>query len=372
MTAERTWAEVSLGRLAENYRRIEAAVGADVLIAPVVKANAYGHGAVDVSRRLAEEGARYLAVNCVNEGVVLRESGISCRILVMGGVLRFERAACAEWRLTPVVHTLEELRDLDAASLNIPVHLMIDTGITRLGAQATAEEVVNALSGLKSLRVEGLMSHFASAECFDSRQTEEQIACFDAVCQALRAARCLPPVLHFSGTSGVAYGRRSSSMSLVRTGLAVYGYIPPGTGETPPLAFTVDPVLTWRARLVGLKEVPEGTCIGYGARFRAPRPMRIGIVAAGYADGVPHRLSNGGQFVAGGRLATILGAVSMDLTTIDLSEAPSLRIGDPVTLIGREGDVSMDAQKMAHAAGEISYSVLCGIGNRVKRVYLPG
>ena len=161
----------------------------------------------------------------------------------------------------------------------------------------------------------------------------------------------------------------------MRPGLAIYGYIPPGSGALPEPGFRVEPPLTWRARLVGVKDIPEGTLVGYGGRFRAPRPMRIGVIAAGYADGVPHRLSNRGQVVAGGRMAPVLGAVSMDLTTIDLSAtdlsgAPSLRVGDAVTLIGREGDASMDAQQMAETAGEISYSVLCGIGNRVRRVYV--
>ncbi len=366
----RSWAEISRAQLAANFRAIQAVVGPDTIVAPVVKANAYGHGAVEVSRVLVGEGAQWLAVNCTGEGVELRDAGLGCRILVMGGVLPFEREAAFRAGLTVVVHSIEELRELDAAGVACAVHLMLDTGMTRLGSTADAAAVVNAMLGLKTVRVEGLMSHFASAERFDSGQTGEQIARFGVILQAVHASGLSPAILHFSSTNGVAYGWRGAWLSLVRPGIAIYGYVPPGCGEMPACAVAVSPVLTWRARIVGIQDVAAGTLIGYGGRFEAPRPMRVGVIAAGYADGVPKQLSNRGQVVAGGRLAAILGAVSMDLTTIDLSASPGLHLGDAVTLIGREGEAVIDAQTIADVAGEIAYSVLCGIGNRVGRVYV--
>ena len=185
---KRTWAEVSRSQLAANYRSIREAVEPGVMVAPVVKANAYGHGAVEVSRVLVGEGARWLAVNCVAEGAELRDAGLGCGILVMGGVLPFERAEAFGRELTPVAHSLEELREWDGAAIPGAVHLMVDTGITRLGARAEAGDVVEAVRGLRFLRVEGLMSHFASAERFDTEQTEEQIARFEAVREALSEA----------------------------------------------------------------------------------------------------------------------------------------------------------------------------------------
>lgn len=366
----RTWVEISRTRLAQNFRNIREAVGQSVTLAPVVKADAYGHGAVEVSRVLVAEGARWLSVSNVEEGVALREAGLECRILVMGGVLPFERAAAFEHGLTPVVHSFGELRALDEAGIAGPVHFKVDTGMTRLGARAEPEEVVEALRSLRTLRVEGLMSHFASAEHFPSDQTASQIAKFGAVCDALRTAGIEPDLLHVSSTNGVSFGHCDAWHSLVRPGLALYGYLSPSSGGAPPPMFSVTPVLSWLARLVAVKDIPEGTLVGYGGRFRADRAMRIGVITAGYADGVPHRLSNRGHVVAAGRLAPILGAVSMDLTTIDVSESPQLCVGDAVTLIGREGEVSMDAARIADVAGEISYSVLCGIGNRVKRLYV--
>ena len=361
----RTWVEISRERIAQNFRAIRAAVGERVTVAPVVKANAYGHGAVEVARALETEGARWLAVCCVEEGVELREAGIGCRILVMGGVFPFEREAAFAARLTPVVHSLEELRELDRVASGAAVHFKVDSGMTRLGSRVSIAHLVESMSALRGLRVEGLMSHFASAEDFTSHQSEEQVAAFAQVREALRAAGIAPEIVHFSSTTGIAYARREGWHSLVRPGLSIYGYVPRGSDNAPAPLMNVKPVLTWKARLIAVKDIPEGAQVGYNARFRAPQAMRIGVVAAGYADGIPHRLSCRGHVIAEGRLVPILGAVSMDLTTIDLT-GTSLAPGDPITLLGE----SLDAQSIAETAGEISYSVLCGIGNRVKRVYV--
>jgi len=361
----RTWAEISLPALRRNYARIQQLVGGSVTVAPVVKADAYGHGAIQISRTLEEAGAGWLAVSCVREGVVLREAGIGARILVMGGVFAFEREPAYRHRLTQVVHSLEELEELDRTSLPLTVHLKVNTGMSRLGAMAGPGEIVEALGRLGSIQVEGLMSHFASAEDFSSGQTEEQMAIFDEVCDAVRSAGIKPALLHFCSSSGIAYRRTEGWHSLVRPGLALYGYVPNSAGDAPAPLLQVEPVLRWYARLLNVREIAAGTPVGYLARFRAPRAMRIGTVAAGYADGVPHRLSTRGSFIADGCAAPILGAVSMDLTTIDLSSAPQLKPGDAITILG-EG---MNAQQMADIAGEIPYSVLCGIGNRVRRVY---
>ena len=365
----RTWAEVSLRQIRENFRAISTTVGKGLLVAPVVKADAYGHGAVPVSRALVNAGATWLAVSCVQEGVALRQSGIAARILVLGGLLPFERDAIFTHRLTPVVHALEELRDYDAAGLPATVHLKIDTGMSRLGAAASPAEVAETLRGLKHVRVEGLMSHFASAEDFTTEQTAGQVWQFEAVCEAVRGAglapEMVPEMMHLSSSNAIAYGRRETWLSLVRPGLATYGYVSPSLSG-PVNTLAVAPVLTWYARLLKIREIAAGTPVGYMARFRAPAAMRIGTVAAGYADGIPHRLSTRGALVSKGRALPILGAVSMDLTTVDLALAAELKVGDALTVLGP----GMDAQQIAEIAGEIPYSVLCGIGNRVRRVYL--
>ncbi len=341
----RTWAEVSLRQLKENFE----AFGNSAIVCPVVKANAYGHGAVEVSKTLESVGAKWLAVSCVSEGAALREAGIGTRILVMGGLLPFEREAVFRYALTPVAHSLEELSEWDRQPVTI--HLKIDTGMSRLGATATPAEVAAALRSLRNARVEGLMSHFASAEDFTTNQSAEQIARFEAVLAAVREAGIPIEIEHLSSTNGVVY--RNARFSMIRPGLGIYGYT---SGR---------PVLTWYARLLKVRDIAAGTPVGYLARFRAPQAMRIGTIAAGYADGIPHRLSTRGSLISQGRLLPILGAVSMDLTTIDLSAAPELQEGDPITVLGPD----MDAQQIAEIAGEIPYSVLCGIGNRVSRIY---
>jgi alanine racemase len=178
-----------------------------------------------------------------------------------------------------------------------------------------------------------------------------------------------PGRLHTSSTIAIAYGRQDGWHDMVRAGHALYGYVSPARGDAPPQKLEVKPVLTWKAKLMAVKDIPEGAPVGYGGTFRAPRPMRIGILGAGYADGIFHRLSNRGRVIADGKLTPILGTISMDLTTIDLSHTTALSMGDDVTLLGEEGGCTLDAQQIAKVAGTISYNILCSIGGRVRRVY---
>lgn len=370
--AARCYVEVSRSRIAANYHAVCAAVGSHTEVIGVVKADAYGHGAIEVSRILCQAGARWLAVSSVDEGITLRRAGIDCRILVMAGVMPWERPAVREFHLTPALHSVDEIapfHDPDAAS-PLDVHLKIDTGMSRLGTRAAADEIAAALMAAEGVRIEGLMSHFASAADFTSPQTDEQMRAFEEMVAALAARGIRPPLTHYASTNAIAYARPGSAQPLVRPGHAIYGYVSPARGDAPPCTLHVLPALAWKARIVAVKDLPTGARVGYGGSFVAAGPMRIAILAAGYADGVSHRLSNKGKVIAGGRLASILGTVSMDLTTIDITASPQLRPGDEVTLLGREGDVSLDAQQIARAAGTISYNVLCGIGTRVKRFYV--
>jgi len=360
----RSWLEVSLGQIRANYRAVRAVVGPDVDIMPVVKADAYRHGAVAVSHALEAEGARWLAVSNVEEGAALRQAGITSRILVMADFLP-PAGALNEFQLTPVVHTLE-----DIASLRSPYHLKIDTGMGRLGTRAAPEEIVRAIAAGPA-ELEGVMTHFASSANYESPQTEQQIAHFERVIKALRASGLGPRYAHASSSIPIAYRRTAGWGNLVRPGHAIYGYVSPARGAAAPApVLDVRPALTWKASVLTVKDLPAGALIGYGGIHRATRPMRIAVLAAGYADGIPHRLGNRGQVIVQGKLAPIVGAVSMDLTTIDVTACPDLRAGDAVMLLGSEGGVSIDAQQMARVAGTISYSVLCGIHARVTRVYV--
>jgi alanine racemase len=363
----RSWLEVSLGRIAGNFRAVRAMVGQPVAVMPVVKADAYRHGAVAVARALEQAGAQWLAVSNVQEGAVLRDAGIQTRILVMADFLPGSREAFFDYGLTPVLHDLGEVAELDhlAARRAQPTafHLKIDSGMGRLGVRAAARPVAQAVHSCRTASLEGLMTHFASSADYGSAQTEEQTRYFFDL---LAASGLRPAYVHLSSTIPIAYGRREAWGNMVRPGHAIYGYISPAKGPAPERELAVTPALTWKTCVLAVKEIPAGAAIGYGAMFRASKPMRIAILAAGYADGYPHRLSNKGKVLVQDRLCPVLGAVSMDVTTIDVTAVPALRPGDPVTLLGGE----IDAQQIARTAGTISYAVLCGISSRVARIFV--
>jgi alanine racemase len=350
----RSWVEVSLDQIAANYRAVKETVGA-VEVMPVVKADAYRHGASAVAHRLEEEGVRWLAVSNVMEGVRLREEGLRSRILVMADTLAAGGDAWRSHRLTPVLHRLEDVASLPQG---LRYHLKVDSGMSRLGVRAEPDEIVRAVRGTA---IEGIMTHLASSANFASSQTAEQVAAFEDLASQL-------PVeyVHLSSTSPIHFGLRHTWRNLVRPGLALYGYVSASRGAAPAQLLKVAPALTWKARILLVKDLPAGARVGYGGLYTADRPLRIAILGAGYADGIPHRLSNRGLVMAGGQIVPMLGAVSMDVTTIDVSTAPELHIGDEVTLLGP----GLDAQAMARAAGTIAYAVLCGINSRVSRVFV--
>jgi len=369
----RCWVEVSRRQIAENFHAVGSVVGSGVTVMPVVKADAYRHGAVEIARILCAEGASWLAVSNVEEGVTLRQGGITARILIMGDFLTFERPALIDYELTPVIHDIAQLRDFDrmAAALERPLHyhLALDTGMGRLGLLEDDMCIVEAVRLARHSRLEGLMTHFASAGNYSSPQTARQLQRFQTLQAALAAADVLPRYIHLSSTIPIAYGRRDAWGNMVRPGHAIYGYVSPARGDAPAPVLNVKPALNWKARILEVKTLPVGHHAGYGAMFTAERPTRMAVLAVGYADGMPHRLGNKGKVIAAGRLAPIIGAISMDLTAIDITDGAPLQPGDAVTLLGREGNISLDAQAIARTAGTISYSVLCGIGQRVKRVY---
>ena len=359
----RSWVEVSLGQIRANFRAVKEQVGEGVEVMPVVKADAYRHGASAVSRALESEGARWLAVSNSDEGVQLRLAGSRSRILVMADFLPDERDTLATHHLTPVIHSLEDL-----PAVRVPYHLKIDTGMSRLGTRAAPQEIAKAVAAAPA-PLEGLMTHFASSGNYESTQTAEQLRRFQNVIDGLRRAGINPALVHSSSSIPVAYRRTEAWGNLVRPGHAIYGYVSPARGG-PASSLKVAPALTWKATILEVKDVPAGALIGYGGIHRAARDMRIAILAAGYADGIPHRLGNRGQVIVRGRLAPVVGAVSMDLTTTDVTDCEPVSAGDSVMLLGNEGGASIDAQQMARWAGTISYAVLCGIHARVKRIYI--
>ena len=366
----RSWVEVSLDRIAANYHNIRAAVGPSAAVACVVKSEAYGHGMVAVAKRLVDEGAAWLAVTSAQEGMELRQAGIEAPVLVMADTLRANFPAMLDAGLTPAVQALEDLAVFDAlahARGSIArVHLKIDSGMGRLGLAPEPRAIAEAVRACPHLEIEGLMSHLASASDFDSPQTDAQVRVFERVSHELSGAGIRPTLRHMSASGAVAHARRGAWLDMVRVGLSLYGYEPAPGGPAPESLIQVKPALTWKARVLQIKDLPAGAPVGYGARYTTTRPTRMAVVSAGYADGVFRQLSGCGLVRARGRWVPMLGTISMDMTTIDATEVPELQAGEAVELLG-EG---FDASGIASLTGTIPYDVLCKIHPRVKRTYV--
>ena len=269
--AARCYVEISRSRIAANYRAVRDAVGPETQIMGVVKANAYGHGAVEVARVLAAEGAKWLAVSSVDEGVTLRAAGINCRVLIMAGVMRWEHEALREFRLTPVAHSLDDLRrfDEERPARGSPQDRHGDEPAGH--APDSSGDRGHDCRLCAMCGVEGLLSHFASAADFTSAQTEEQIREFNGIWQELAGLGVRPALMHFASTNAIAYPRRGAWLSLVRPGHAIYGYVSPARGAAPPPVLAVKPALSWRTRIVSVKECRRGRRWATAGRLRLHR-----------------------------------------------------------------------------------------------------
>lgn len=371
-----TRAEIDLGALTRNHATLRAAApGVDVLA--VVKADAYGHGAVPVSRALEAAGVRFLGVALVEEGLALREAGLQSDILVLGGAYDGGWETLLEHRMIPVVFRPEHLGALEAAArargTTARAHLKVDTGMGRLGVlPADVPAFLEAARACRRVELEGLCSHFANADLADAALTGLQVARFRTALGQMRAAGFEPRWRHLSNSAGLLAlpeARDGVEMNLARPGLALYGLVP-----APWLrpSRTLEPVLSWKTAVVHLKAVPAGTPVSYGSTWTAPRPSRIATLPVGYADGWSRLLSNRGAVLVRGRRAPIVGRVCMDLCMVDVTDVPGAEVGDEVVLLGTQGAETQDAHQLAALQGTIAYDVLCAIGARVPRVVVGG
>jgi alanine racemase len=351
----------------------------------VVKADAYGHGATVAARLLAQSGADWFGVATVEEAIELRSVGIRQPILLLGGLYMSDPAALIEYELTPSVSSTARLDTYAECARRtgkpIDFHLKIDTGMGRLGMPPDLLESFFAhLRQLQSdsrsawhpLRLTGLFTHLASAEDLVATQTNEQLTRFTHALARLQSLGVTPEWVHVSNSAALLAHLKISE-NLVRVGALIYGYCLPLVilpGAAVPRMSVVEPVLTFKTRVVFLKDHPAGAPLGYGASYYTRRPSRIATLPVGYADGLNRALSNRGRVLVRGRYARIVGNISMDLTLIDVTDIPDVVVGDEVTLIGKSGDCSVTAAEVARELGTIPYEILCSIGKRVPRVYL--
>lgn len=370
VTGRPTAARINLQSLSHNFNEVMHRADGRKILA-VVKAQAYGHGALGVSRHLVELGADMLGVALIEEGSELRAAGIEAPILVMGAVFPEQAETIAGLGLTPVVYDMKIARAVAEAAqkqkTKVAVHVKIDTGMGRIGIPpAAAEDFIVDLVNLRGITVQGMMTHFADADLRDKRFASKQMDIFESLLKKLDSRGIAIPLRHAANSAAVLDYRRAL-FTMVRPGLMLYGYNPL---EGQAAGADLRPVLSLVTRIAFLKKVPAGLPISYGRTFVTKRESMIATIPIGYADGYSRGLSNRGEAIVRGVRVPVVGRVCMDMTMLDVTEVPAVSEGDEVVLIGSQGDERITADDIAVKTGTISYEVLCGISSRVPRVYV--
>ncbi len=360
-TSANSWAEIDLHALAHNVRTLQRRAGTAQLAA-VVKADGYGHGAPTVAQAALEAGAPLCAVFSLPEAIHLREHGIDSSILVLGPILPEDAPDIARSRLTAVVDTPETAQALNTAAradeATLPIHLNLDAGMQRFGLSHTdALKLAEVVSRCPNLYLEGTMTHFPNAGTGDESHTLNAFHAFMQTANAIGA-----PIRH-AAASAALLRFPQTALELVRPGLALYGIDPFRSNESE-----LKPVLSWKARLLAIRDLKAGESVSYGGLWTAPHDARIGVIGAGYADGLRRSVSGPGATLIRGSRAPYLGAICMDCAMIDLTHIPDAQVGDAVTLIGVDGEAELSAWEMSDWTGAIPYEICTGIGPRVPRI----
>lgn len=374
MDSRPTFAEIDLAALRLNYAQIRAELDPACGMLAVVKADAYGHGFMDVAGELERLGVTAFGVAFLAEGIQLRKSGIDRPILLLGGVYPGQERKCVGFNLSTALFSLEQARTLNAVAAKLyrraKVQVKIDTGMGRLGIPAAeAAAFFTALSSLAHLDVEGLISHFAVADELNDQGeafTTHQEELFRQALAAARAAGFSPQYVHIANSAAL-FSRNIPECTMVRPGIALYGGLPSGDFSG---RLHLAPVMSLKSRIAMLKTVTPGTSISYGRRFVANEPTLIASLPVGYADGYPRALTNRGEVLVRGQRARVAGTVCMDWIMLDVSHIPDVAVGDEVVLMGSDAAGNqISAEELAERAGTIPYEIFCGISKRVPRVY---
>jgi alanine racemase len=384
------WADVSLSALTHNLQAIRKYVNPPEekrktprKILSIVKGNGYGHGGPEVAKALERAGSDWFGVTCTDEGIAVRKAGVRKPVLILTSFVPGEESRLVEHDLTAVIHRCEQLALLDRAAARrskkrTPFHLKIDTGMNRLGiATSDVECFARQLAKCKHLQLTGIFSHFASSEVFTNtavgQQTREQEERFYAALERLRALGIDPGIVHLANSAAIVT-RPETWADMVRPGAILYGYHPgydpAEKREEAEARLVVKPVMSLRSRIISLRSVPAGGGVGYNATFVAKRSSRIGVLAAGYGDGIHRSLGNHGSVLLRGKLVPIVGIISMDVTMIDVTDVEGAEIGDVATIYGSDGRHQHLASVVARSVGTVTSDLLCAVSQRVQRVYL--
>ena len=365
------YVKINMDAILHNYRAVCKKTGVPVMA--VIKADAYGHGAVQIAHLLEKE-CPYFGVSSVSEALELRQAGISQPILILGHTPASVFHLLVGKGIRPTIFTYEDAVALNriAAEKEIlaPCHLAVDTGMSRIGFQVTPEdaEICAAIAALSHISVEGIFSHFATADCRDLRRSRIQAELFDQFCDMLRQKGVTPPIRHLNNSAGIMNFDRHYDM--VRSGIVTYGLYP--SDEVSPQLLPLIPAMSWYSRISHIKTLPAGREISYGGTYVTTCPTRVATIPVGYADGYRRALSGKFYVLLHGKKAPILGRVCMDQMMVDVTNIPEAAVGDTVTLIGTDGAETITMEQIAEAAGSFNYEFACGISRRVCRRYTSG
>jgi alanine racemase len=388
------WVEIHTRNLEENYRFLMSLTEGQAELLAIVKADAYGHSLPLCAPAAVRAGARWLGVTSVEEGVAARKLCPEARVLVIGGIFAGQGAALVEHRLTAVVWELDQLNELEAAARkagvrpdSVPVHVEIDTGMSRQGVNPDElDKVLERFQSASQLRLEGVMTHLFAADEADGRVTEEQLAELGKTLGRIEAFGLYPDWLNVGNSAALLAGEagaiatlaaRHGMRAMLRPGLALYGlaprFEPPFQPETAPngvgaASSSLQPVLSWKTRVVTVRSVPAGAVVGYNGSFVATEPMRLALLAAGYGDGLDRRLGNRFSLLVRGQRAPLVGRISMDQSVLDVTDIPGVEPGDEVVILGAQGEETITAFDHADTAGTIPWEIFTRISARVPRI----
>ena len=371
VNCQRAWIEIDLDALAHNVKSIKSFLNPATKLMAVVKADAYGHGAITVAQTVIANGADYLAIATLAEGVELRLAGITVPILILGAINAVEDIkAVARYELEPTICNIEQAKTFDRTLAEIgviPVHLKLDTGMSRLGTNwQQANSLVASFESLSNLKIASIYSHFATADESDRTIVNLQHQRFKDAIARLNSAGYIPPQLHLAN-SAATLSDRSCHYDMVRVGLALYGLYP-----APHLRHSLDlkPVLQVKAKIAQVKTIPAGEGVSYGRRFITQKDTKVAVVGIGYADGIPRNLSNRLQAIVAGKLVPQIGSITMDQLMLDVDKIDNIQPGDIVTFIGHQNNLAITAENWADKLDTISWEILCSFKHRLPRINL--
>ncbi len=367
-----TWVEVDLDRFAANLEAVRGLLTGGQQILLVVKADAYGHGAIEIAAAAERDGVGYLGVATLHEGIQLRQAGCRIPIVVLSPLLKSEIDEALIHHLDPTAGDLDFARALSSAAQRtgraILCHVEVDTGMGRTGIKVEdAEDFLERTVALPGLRLASLYTHFPDADGDNLDFARDQVSRFQALLTRLRGRGIVPPRVHAANSAGTL-NLPEAHFDWVRIGLLAYGHHPPHARVTLPLR----PVMSFKSRIVQVRDLPAGASVSYGRTFVARRPTRVGVVAVGYGHGYSWLLSDRGHMLVGGTRVPVRGRVTMDLTMVDITDLPSVAVGDEVVLFGDQGDAVLPLEEVARGSETLPYEIMCTIGKRVSRIYVRG